>query len=49
MSYSKNITSIIVPFYNEEASLEESILNLVSQEFKKEIILINDGSTDGSK
>tara|TARA_Y100000996_G_scaffold410203_1_gene392161 strand:+ start:85 stop:780 length:696 start_codon:yes stop_codon:yes gene_type:complete len=49
MSYSKNITSIIVPFYNEEASLEESILNLVSQEFKKEIILINDGSTDRSK
>ena len=31
MSYSKNITSIIVPFYNEEAALEESILNLVSQ------------------
>ena len=49
MSYSKNITSIIVPFYNEEASLEESVLSLISQEFKKEIILINDGSTDRSK
>jgi len=44
-----NKTSVIVPFYNEEASLEQSVENLISQEFNKEIILINDGSTDRSK
>ena len=43
------LTSIIVPFYNEEATLEKAVLRLVNEQFKKEIILVNDGSTDKSK
>ncbi len=39
--------SIIIPVYNEEKTLEETLLNL---QFKwiKEIIIVNDGSTDNS-
>ena len=42
-------TSIIVPFYNEENLLEQSVLDLVKEDFLKEIILVNDGSLDSSK
>lgn len=41
--------SIIVPVYNVKGYLYECLESLVSQSFEKyEIILINDGSTDGS-
>ena len=42
--------SIIMPIYNSEKTLEKSINSLVNQnvDFNYEIILINDGSTDGS-
>ena len=43
------LTSIIVPFYNEEKLLEKSVLDLVKEDFPKEIILVNDGSLDNSK
>ena len=43
------LTSVIVPFYNEENLLEQSVLDLVKEDFHKEIILINDGSIDNSK
>ena len=49
MTFSENITSIIVPFFNEEATLKQSVENLISEDFNKEIILVNDGSTDKSK
>ena len=49
MTFSKDLNSIIVPFYNEEATLEKAVLRLVNEQFKKEIILVNDGSTDKSK
>ena len=49
MTSTKKIVSIIVPFYNEKDTLKKSIQNLLSQEFNKEIILINDGSGDGSE
>ena len=49
MTFSGNITSIIVPFFNEEATIKKSVENLISEDFNKEIILVNDGSTDNSK
>jgi dolichol-phosphate mannosyltransferase len=49
MSPMEDKVSIIVPFYNEKDTLEKSIRSLIAQEFNKEIILINDGSGDGSE
>ncbi len=49
MIFQKNLSSIIVPFFNEEATLEKSVFKLVNEKFNKEIILVNDGSTDKSK
>lgn len=43
------LTSIIVPFYNEEKLLEKSVIDLIKEDFNKEIILVNDGSVDNSK
>lgn len=41
--------SILVPCYNEEETLEETVRNLAGLSYpQKEIILINDGSTDGT-
>lgn len=40
--------SIIVPVYNAIAFVEDTIHNLLRQEVNKEILLINDGSTDDS-
>lgn len=45
----ERLTSIIVPFYNEEILLEQSVQDLVKEDFLKEIILVNDGSSDSSK
>lgn len=43
------IISIIVPVYNAEQYLKRCLSSIVSQSFKYfEILLINDGSTDGS-
>lgn len=44
--------SIIIPIFNVENYLEETINSLINQKIsieKYEILLINDGSTDGSK
>ena len=48
-----NLLSIVVPVYNEENNIGELIkklknLDLSASNFKKEIIIINDGSTDKS-
>ena len=41
--------SVIVPIYNTEKYLDQCIESIVSQEYADlEILLINDGSTDGS-
>jgi glycosyltransferase involved in cell wall biosynthesis len=43
------IVSIIIPFFNAERYLEQTIKSALNQTiFDKEIILINDGSTDSS-
>ena len=43
----KNL-SVLVPFYNEEATLELSINRLIDCNIAEKIILINDCSTDNS-
>lgn len=45
----KAIVSVIMPVYNSERYLSESILSVLNQSFVNlELILINDGSTDSS-
>lgn len=44
------LLSIIIPVYNVEQYLERCIESIISQTLKDlEIILLNDGSTDGSR
>ncbi|AOW21472.1 glycosyltransferase family 2 protein [Urechidicola croceus] len=46
----QSLVSIIIPFYNEEEYLTRAIDSAINQSYlKTEIILVNDGSTDGSK
>lgn len=45
--YNEILVSILIPVYNSEVYVEETIISLLSQTHKNfEIILINDGSTD---
>lgn len=42
--------SIIIPVYNSEAFLNETMQSVVSQDYRDiEIVLVDDGSTDGSR
>lgn len=44
------MVSIIFPIYNQEKYLDNSIQAAINQEYRNiEIVLVNDGSTDGSK
>lgn len=40
---------VIVPFYNEEKFLEESVTNLIKANIHDKIYLVNNSSTDNSK
>ncbi len=41
--------SVLMPVYNEAGTLEEAIRRVQSVRFPKEIIAVDDGSTDGSR
>jgi glycosyltransferase involved in cell wall biosynthesis len=41
--------SIIIPIYNEEATLAELVRRVQAVDLNKELILIDDGSTDGTQ
>ncbi|PIY96868.1 MAG: glycosyl transferase [Candidatus Kerfeldbacteria bacterium CG_4_10_14_0_8_um_filter_42_10] len=41
--------SIIMPVYNERATIEEIIRRVNAAPYEKEIILVDDGSSDGTK
>ena len=44
-----NKISVIIPFYNAEASIEKCLDSIVSQTYRNfEIIMVDDGSTDNS-
>lgn len=47
MSSSQPLVSVIMPAYNAESYIEESILSLIHQTYQNwELIIVNDGSTD---
>jgi len=41
--------SLVIPVYNEAATLREIIQRVVAVDFDKELVLVDDGSTDGSR
>jgi len=41
--------SIIIPVFNEVNNIEEIVKRVKSTDFNKEIIIVDDGSTDGSR
>ena len=41
--------SIVIPVYNELATLREIVQRVVAVDLDKELILVDDGSTDGSR
>jgi len=51
-TYKKNLISVVVPIYNEAASLREMVAGIQSalkkSSYEYEIILVDDGSRDGS-
>jgi dolichol-phosphate mannosyltransferase len=51
MSNNSTTLSIIIPVYNEEKTIIESITRVINSNIKayKEIVIINDGSTDRTK
>jgi glycosyltransferase involved in cell wall biosynthesis len=41
--------SIVIPVYNEVATLREAIQRVAAVDLDKEIVIVDDGSTDGSR
>jgi len=41
--------SVVIPIYNEVATLKELIGRVVAVDFDKELVLVDDGSTDGGR
>jgi glycosyltransferase involved in cell wall biosynthesis len=41
--------SLVIPVYNEAATLREIIQRVVAVDFDKELVLVDDGSSDGSR
>src|SRR5271169_6533904 len=45
----KRCVSVIVPVYNEAAHMDELLQAIHAAPVKKEIIIVDDGSTDGTR
>jgi glycosyltransferase involved in cell wall biosynthesis len=45
---SHTVVSIVIPFFNESQTLEKLVNRVVNNPFSKEIVLVDDGSTDDS-
>jgi glycosyltransferase involved in cell wall biosynthesis len=43
------LVSLVIPVYNEKSTLEELLRRVVAVDMPKELILVDDGSTDGSR
>jgi glycosyltransferase involved in cell wall biosynthesis len=43
------LLSVVIPVYNERATLEEVVRRVQAVPIEKEIIVVDDGSTDGSR
>jgi glycosyltransferase involved in cell wall biosynthesis len=41
--------SFVIPLYNESATLKEAIGRIVAVDLDKELVIVDDGSTDGSR
>ena len=41
--------SVVIPCYNAERTLAATIISALEQDADKEVIVVNDGSTDGSE
>ena len=41
--------SVVIPVYNEGATIEELLLRVQAVDIDKEIILVDDNSTDGTR
>ena len=48
MDKNKYSLTVIVPFFNEQKTLKNSVLNLIREEVASEIILVDDFSSDSS-
>ncbi|WP_262590256.1 glycosyltransferase family 2 protein [Candidatus Pelagibacter communis] len=45
----KNLLSVIIPVYNEKKTIDIILNKIISLNINKEIIIVNDGSTDETK
>jgi glycosyltransferase involved in cell wall biosynthesis len=41
--------SIVIPVYNEKATIDEILRRVLDTEIRKEVIVVDDGSTDGTR
>ncbi|HWL86983.1 MAG TPA: glycosyltransferase family 2 protein [Polyangiaceae bacterium] len=41
--------SVIMPCFNEKATIEEVVARVLEQPFDKELVIVDDGSTDGTR
>src|SRR5258707_13160292 len=43
------VVSVVMPCYNEAPTILESVKRVIDVPFRKEIIVVDDGSTDGTR
>ncbi len=41
--------SVVIPVYNEKATIDEILRRVIETQFRKEIVLVDDCSTDGTR